>query len=174
VQSTKIEGKRQGESIQSFNRRVNQETAKLLIEDSKEASSSRKRNKRHLDEKKKKKKEAKKIKQQKGSREGKSSDDDGATGVFPSSPFANVSASASEFKFGETNDAPPTLKIVPKLKAGKVKHQQSKNKLVNINEVKSTQKQDEMAVLRARVMQAYSEVKKNRRGGATKFAAGNL
>jgi len=129
VQSTKIEGKRQGESIQSFNRRVNQETAKLLIEDSKEASSSRKRNKRHLDEKKKKKKEAKKIKQQKGSREGKSSDDDGATGVFPSSPFANVSASASEFKFGETNDAPPTLKIVPKLKAGKVKHQQSKNKL---------------------------------------------
>jgi len=31
-----------------------------------------------------------------------------------------------------------------------------------------------MAVLRARVMQAYSEVKKNRRGGATKFAAGNL
>mmetsp|Transcript_27846 Transcript_27846/g.34876 ORF Transcript_27846/g.34876 Transcript_27846/m.34876 type:complete len:254 (+) Transcript_27846:143-904(+) len=163
--SGRITGKLATESVRDFKKRVQQDTARLLIEDSKAASSSRQKKKRYLENRRKKRK---KMRMQDEAVE----DDE-----FPRVVDAPVG-------FGETNDAPPTFKMVPKLKPGKQKQKANKLALLTskdqegggskLNEGEKARNQKQMEALRQQVLQAYSDVKKKRRGGATKFAAGNL
>jgi len=110
--ATKLEGRREGESMNAFNNRLKFETRAVLREEAKKGSRTVERKKEYLKEKKKRRKRGK------HNRGGNSGSDD----VNGHEEFASDRDDGQQIKkprFGDTNERPPEFDLLPSVKRDK-------------------------------------------------------
>ena len=172
--ATKLEGRREGESMNAFNNRLKFETRAVLREEAKKGSRTVERKKEYLKEKKKRRKRGK------HNRGGNSGSDD----VNGHEEFASDRDDGQQIKkprFGDTNERPPEFDLLPSVKRDKdslgdssddsEERDQTKMKMAikgGESDSKGSRKDRELAQQRQAVMEQYKLMKQKRKSSGSR------
>jgi len=186
TRESKIEGRREGESMNAFNRRLKEETANALAENYKKSRSGSASGGDEVSTKAQRKREYAKLRKQKKKRKGRgkaldyNSDDAGEDrdGNGYSDGFVTgEDAAAARVSFLERAEQPPSFKQLPrgaqhkklKMKIKGVGEDGGEGSSSKMGESKIKAEQNQMEIMRKRVQAQYALMKAKRRQQGASF-----